>query len=153
MKPVWGLCAIALVAATMAAAPPVPRELIALAAKARLESPVVGWCRGEFRSGRSGAYAVAIGAPESGGRYLVLDQDATVVELATFARDADVACYTAAEARKLNGSIARSETIEGRIAPQSTTTVVCVFVDVTHAVCFQYSPSERRFVQVGEWIT
>jgi hypothetical protein len=135
------------------AAQPVPSQLSALAAKARLESPIVGWCRGEFRPDRSGAYAVAIQPAASSGRYLVVEADATVLDLASFPRSADLSCYTPAEARKLHASITQSATITGRIAPRWRTTVVCAFVDDTHAVCWQYSPRERAFVKVGEWLT
>jgi hypothetical protein len=124
-----------------------------LAAKARLASPVVGWCRGEFREGRSGAYAVAISSSAAGGRYLVLESDATVVELASFTRSPDLSCYTPAEARKLHLAIGRSDTIHGQIVPRWRTTVVCAFVDDTTSVCWQYSPAYRVFVKVGEWVT
>ena len=133
--------------ASLVFAQPVPAELSALLEKARLGSPVA-WCRGEFRSGRPAAYVVAVP-----GRYLVVESDALVTELASFTGGAELSCYTPAEARKLHRTIAQSETIQGRIIPRWRTTVVCGFVEDTRAVCWQYSPRDRRFVKVGEWVT
>ena len=143
---------LALVAQVMVSAQTVPTELSALIARARLSSPVVGWCRGEFRSGNSGSYAVAVSSA-AGGRYLVVEFDATVVELGSYTGRADLACYTPAEAQKLHVAIQQSDTIEGGIASQWGTTVVCAFVDATTSVCWQYSPTDRRFVRVGGWVT
>jgi hypothetical protein len=145
--------ALALLAAAVSAAQPVPDDLTRLVATARLASPVVGWCRGEFRSGRTGAYAVATASAAAGGRYAVIESDATIVELASFTGPPEVACYTPARARQIDATIARSDGIHGKIEPRWGTTVVCGFVDETSAVCWQYSPDERRFVRVGEWIT
>ena len=145
------LIPLAVMVGSLAVAQPAPAELSALAAKARLGSPVA-WCTGEFRTARRDAYAAAVAAP-GGGRYLVLEPDGTVVELARFTGGADLSCYTPAEARKLHGTIAQSETIQGRIVPRWRTTVVCAFVADTRAVCWQYSPADRAFVQVGEWVT
>jgi hypothetical protein len=144
--------ALAIVAAT-GGQQAVPRELSALAAKVRLEAPVVSWCRGEFRAGRSGAFAVAVAPAAGGGRYLVLDADGTVVELGSFTGGPDLSCYTPDEARKLHSVIGQSETIQGRIVPRWRTTVVCGFVEDTAAVCWQHSPRDRVFVRVGEWVT
>jgi hypothetical protein len=144
---------LVLAVATAAVAQPVPADLSALAETARLDSPIVGWCKGEFKRRGSPAYAVASGAPSGGGRYLVLESDATVTELATFTGSADLSCYTPADARRLHGSIQQSETIEGRIVPRWRTTVVCAFVADTQSVCWQYSPNDRVFVQIGGWVT
>src|SRR6185295_9931103 len=103
---------------------------------------VTAWCRGMFRSGQSRAYAVAIASAAGGGRYVVLESDATVTELASFTRSADLACYTRAEAQKVNVAIGRSETIHGQISPRWNTAVVCAFVDDTTSVCWQYSPAD-----------
>ena len=65
----------------------------------------------------------------------------------------DLACYTAQEARKLDETIKQSETIEGSLAPQFNTTVVCGFVEATQAVCWQYASRARRFIVVGRWRT
>jgi len=137
----------------MAAAQPVPSELSALAAKARLDRPVTAWCRGAFRSGRPRAFAVAIPSATGGGRYVVLESDATVTELASFARSPDLSCYTRAGALKLNATIGRSETIHGQITPRWSTAIICTFVDDTTSVCWQYSPADKVFVKVGGWVT
>lgn len=130
----------------------VPRALTALAAEADLPAPI-RWCRGEFRAGRSAAYAVAVPSAIKGGRYLVLEDGAPAVELAPFVGGADLSCYSPSEARRLDRSIRESETIDGEIAPRWRTTVVCGFVDDTTAVCWQYSPDARAFVKVGGWTT
>jgi hypothetical protein len=131
---------------------PVPRELSALVSRADLPAPV-GWCRGELRAGRRAGYAVAVPSAVKGGRYLVLEEGAPAVELAPFTSGAELSCYSPAEARRLDGSIRQSETIQGGIAPRWRTTVVCGFLDDTTAVCWQYSPDARAFVKVGGWIT
>jgi hypothetical protein len=143
-------------AATLSAAQPglsPPRDLAAMFAKARVEGTLASWCRGQFRAGRPSAYAAALTLPTGGGRYLVLDGEAAVVELASFKSAPDLACYTPAEARKLHEAIQTTETVSGRIAPRFTTTVVCAFVEETNAVCWQYSPAARAFIKVGEWQT
>lgn len=147
------LVAVALAATSIVAAQLVPTELSARAAKARLDGPVAAWCRGEFRSGRPGAFAAAITSAGGGGRYVVLESDATVVELVSFTRGADLSCYTRAEAQKLNETIGQSDTIHGHIAPRWSTAVVCTFVDDTTSICWQYSPADRVFVQIGGWVT
>ena len=144
---------LALAASSVAAAQPVPSELSALAAKARLEGALVASCRGQFRAGRPRGYAVAVAAERAGGRYVVIESDATVVELAPFVGGADLSCYTPAEARKLDRAIGESEAIHGQIAPRWRTTIVCGFVENTRAVCWQYSPASRAYVKVGGWIT
>jgi len=143
---------LALIAASIVSAQAVPAELSALTTKAGLPSPVVGWCRGEFRAGHAGEYAVAVSSA-TGGRYLVVELDATAIELASYARSAELSCHTPAEARALHVSIGQSDTIHGQIVPQWGTTVVCAFVDDTTSVCWQYSPADRRFVRVGGWTT
>lgn len=139
-------------AAALAAAQVVaPPELSAALAHANVSGTIVGWCRGQFRDARPNAYVVAVASAAGGGRYVALDGDAGAVELAPFKGAPDLACYTAAEARTLNESIRTSATISGRVAPTFTTTVVCGFIDDTNAVCWQYSPTTRGFVKVGEW--
>jgi len=141
-------------AGTLSAAQRVPpRDLSALITKARVDGTLVGWCRGQLRTGRPDGYAVAIASATAGGRYLVLGDDATVVELAPYMGAPELACYTPAEALKLNQSIRSSATISGGVAPAFTTTVICAFVEDTSAVCWQYSAKARAFVKVGEWQT
>jgi hypothetical protein len=131
---------------------PVPPELSALISKAQMHGSVAGWCRGDFRPGGRRGYAVALSL-DKGGRYVVIDADGKVTELATFSSGAELSCYTPAEARRLNRTIARSETISGGITPRWNTTVVCGFVENTSAACWQYSPATREFVRIGDWTT
>lgn len=140
-------------AALSAAQPTPPPDLSALAARARVDGQLVSWCRGQFHPGQAHGYAAALSAATGGGRYLVLDGNATVVELARFNGAPDLACYTPAEARKLDASIRKSDTISGQVTPLFATTVVCAFVDNTSALCWQYSTAARAFVKVGEWET
>lgn len=110
---------IALIVAGLAGAEPTPApaNLVALAAKAKIVMPLAAWCRGTLGAGTSVAYAVAIGSPTGGGKYLVLLTNGDVVELAPFTGGADLACYTPSEARTLSTSIERSATIHGAITP------------------------------------
>jgi hypothetical protein len=128
-----------------------PRELAALAAKAKL-APIVSWCRAEFQTGQRGSFAVATAAGEDR-RYIALDADGRPTSLSEFKGRADLSCYTRAEAEKLERSIRQSETIQGQIAPRWNTTVLCGFTDDTTAHCWQYSPVDRTFVRVGGWTT
>ena len=144
---------IGLAVASIAVAQPVPPELSALAAKSKLDRPVTAWCRAEFRSGHPGAFAVATTSAKGGGRYLVLESDASVRELAAFTGQPELSCYSRAEAEQLSVSIGRSLTIQGQISPRWDTAVVCAFVDDTAAVCWQYSPDDAAFVRVGGWVT
>ena len=153
----WGWSCAALVLAALAAstavAQSVPSELSVLLANAKLDRPVTAWCRGEFRSDRPEAFAVAVTAEAGGGRYVVLGIDGTVVELAAFTRRPDLSCYSREQAQQLNASIARSQTIQGALTPRWNTAVVCGFVDDTTAVCWQHSPVDGMFVKVGGWVT
>ena len=160
MKHLAGALAFALLAWTASAQTvphgsrqPIPPEVSALAAKAGLDAPVSAWCRVLFQAGRPRAYAVAITSADRGGRYLVVESNAAAVELAPFRETPDLACYTPAQAKALNRTIEVSETIQGRVTPRWSTTVVCGFVDETTSVCWQYSPPDRAFVKVGGWST
>jgi len=153
MRHVVAWLPIAFAAASTVVAQPAPDDLSALAARARLAPPIAAWCRGEFRAGHRGAYAVAVASSPGGGQYLVLDADATMTDLAPFAGKPDLSCYTPSDARKLDATIRRSETIQGTIAPRWRTTVVCAFTDRSTSICWQYSPSGRVFVKIGGWTT
>ena len=120
--------------------------------KSANDRPVLGWCGGDLQPGRPGAFVVALGS-ETGGTYTVVGADARVVELAPFARQPSLACYTRADAEKLGRSVRESEAIHGHVTPRWKTTVICGFTDETSAVCWQYSPADRAFVVVGKWIT
>jgi hypothetical protein len=136
-----------------AAAQALPAAVAELASRANLTRPVVAWCTGEFRTGQSGDFAVAVSPGADSGRYLILGADATVTELATYTAGAELACYSRGEAEGLSASIEESESVQGGIRPRFDTTVVCGFVTNTEAVCWQYSPPDRGFVRVGGWIT
>ena len=144
---------LGLSATSIAGAQEMPRELAALAAKAPLNGPVAAWCRAEFQSGQSGAFAVAVTSAAGGGRYVALDSDGRVTELGPFQRGADLSCYSRAQAEALDVSIRESDTIHGSITPRWNSTVVCGFIDDTSARCWQYSPADRAFVRVGQWVT
>jgi hypothetical protein len=94
-----------------------------------------------------------VSAGAEGGRYVAIHADGRVSELASFRTSADLTCYTPAEARRIDTTIRQSETIQGAVRPRWNTTVVCGFLDDTSAVCWQYSTAQRRFVEVGRWIT
>jgi len=142
---------VGLALASMAVAQSVPAELSALAAKVRLARPLAAWCRAEFRAGHPGAFAVAMTSAAGGGRYLVIESDASVTELGAFTRGPDLSCYSRAEAEQLGVAIGRSLTIHGQITPRWNTAVICAFVDDTTSVCWQYSPDDGVFVKVGGW--
>jgi hypothetical protein len=132
---------------------PVPAEVLRRAEKSRLSGTIAAWCQGEFRSGRPGDIAAAVTGAGSDGRYVVLDVEGNVTELAPFSGKPDLSCYSRAGALELGRALARSETIAGRIAPRWNTTVICGFLENTSASCWQYSPTARAFVQVGSWTT
>jgi hypothetical protein len=146
-------CAIGLAMTAMAVAQQAPAELSALAAKAGLDRPVSNWCRAEFRAGHPGEFAVAVTSGAGGGRYLVLESDASIKELAPFTKGPDLTCYSRAEAEQLDVAIVGSLTIHGQIAPRWNTAVICAFVDATASVCWQYSPDDDAFVKIGGWVT
>ena len=152
-KAVAAVVALALSGAFGTPAQEMPPELTALAAKASLSGRVAAWCRAEYRPGHRGAFAVAVGSGENGGRYVALDSDGRVAELASYESAPDLSCYSRAQAEKLDVTIRNSETIHGRLRPRWKTTVVCGFIDDTTARCWQYSPTERTFVVVGDWVT
>ena len=145
------VCAVAF--ASGAAAQDPPSQLTELVAKARLQGAVAGWCRAEFGSGHAGAFAVALRVTADSGRYLFLEDNATVTELATFADGAELQCLSRAEAEQRDLAIRQTETVTGHITPRFNTSVVCGFVTNTEAVCWQYSPIDRAFVRVGGWMT
>jgi hypothetical protein len=124
--------------------PPAARQF---AAAAGITAPVLAACQGQFRAGQRG-WAVA-----ANGRYVVIDGLGATVELAAFAGTPELACHSRADALELDRSIQRSETLSGHIAPPFATAVVCGFVEPTTAKCWQYSPDQRTYVDVGGWMT
>lgn len=129
-----------------------PAELIALIAAAKLEGTISAWCRAEFREGEPGGFAIAM-TSGPGGRYVAIDADGRTNDLASFTSQPDLSCYSRREADGLNASIGQSDTIHGQVTPQWNTDVVCGFVVDTTAECWQYSPADRRFANVGGWTT
>lgn len=144
---------VGLIAAVTSAAQPVPANLSALVARARVDGRVAAWCGGRFRPGSSDAFAVAMTSQSGGGRYVVIEADASSKELAQFSGGADLSCYTRAEAQRLDRTIRRSDTVHGRIAPRWNTTIVCGFIENTTAACWQFDPAKRVFVTIGGWTT
>jgi hypothetical protein len=126
--------------------------LRALLEQSGVRVPVAASCRGEFRAGHPAEFAVAAGET-SGGRYLVVQDDARLHELAAYSGKADLACYTVREADRLNATIAQSDTINGRVTAEWDGTVVCGFIEPTIAVCWQFAPEQGRFVRIGGWTT
>jgi hypothetical protein len=125
----------------------VPARVRQAATEAGVTDAIVSWCQGQLRPGRAG-FAVA-----AGGRYLAIDGSGQAVPLASFTDKPDLSCYSRPQARDLHRDIQRSETLSGRVAPRYNTTTVCGFVDATTATCWQYSPAERMYVEVGGWTT
>ena len=122
-----------------------PARVTQLAKQAGIVDPVLAWCQGQFRPGQRG-YAIA-----AGGRYLALDGSSTAIELSAFSGKPDVSCYSQAQAQQLHRDIRRSDTISGEIVPRFDASVICGFTDPTTARCWQYSPAERVYVEVGGW--
>ena len=144
-KATLGLMTLSLAAADALAQ--VPSAARRAAEAAGITAPIVTACQGQFRPGQRG-FAVA-----AGGRYLVLDGSSQAVELSVFKGKPDLSCYSRAQARDLHRDLQRSETLSGRVAPRFDTTTVCGFVDATTATCWQYSPVDRMYVEVGGWTT
>jgi hypothetical protein len=142
--------------ASAAASAPVAQstqELFGLLVRAGLHGDVKASCRGGFRPGHDGEFALALADGAGGGRYLVVQDDGGVHELATYAGQPDLSCYTVAEADRLTASIARSDTINGRVTAEWDGLAVCGFIEATIAVCWQFAPEQRRFVRIGGWTT
>lgn len=138
----------ALVALTSAAlVAQAPANVRQRAEAAGITAPIAAWCQGQFRPGQRG-YAVA-----AGDRYLVIDGNGAAVELAMFTGKPDLSCYTRTQARDLHRDLQRSDTLDGGIRPRFATSIVCGFVEATTATCWQYSPAERTYVEVGGWTT
>ena len=125
---------------------PVPSDLSEQFEKAAVQGSVHSWCAADD------GFAVATEKSREPA-YYILTRGGRVETLARYKGRPDLTCYTRREAERLNAAIQSSETIEGTLTPQWDSTVVCGFVDDTGAVCWQYSPKDKRFVPVGGWIT
>jgi len=110
-------------------------------------------CRGAFRPGQGADYAVAVSETADGGRYLVVQDDGRVLELAEYSGKPDLSCYSVTEADRLNASISRSNTMNGRVVAEWDGAVICGFIEPTIAVCWQFAQEQRRFVRIGGWTT
>jgi hypothetical protein len=139
-------------AAGQGRSPAPPAALAALVSKTALGGPIEAWCQGQLRAGHPGGFAVAVSGPD-GGRYVVLDADGAVFDLAAYTGRPEVSCYSRSEVRRLNDTLRRSQSVHGEVTPRWNTAVVCGFVEATSAVCWQHSPATRVFVRVGGWVT
>lgn len=128
-------------------------DLAPLLARAGITATPLASCRGEFRIGHQGEYAVALPDSAAGGRYAVVQDDGSVQALAAFAGTPDLSCYALRDADRLNDTIARSQTMNGRVVAEWDGTVVCGFIEPTIALCWQYAPEQRTFVRIGGWTT
>jgi len=147
-----GLAAVVLT--DLASAQVRPPELVARVAALGLSGPILRFCPAEFEPGHRGAFAIAMRAPqESTGRYFAIDVDGPAIELGTFTGDVDLSCYSRKEAADISTALKDSVGIHGHLAPRWATTTVCGFADPTLAICWQFDPSARRFVEVGRWLT
>lgn len=149
----WGLAAMVL--AELAFAQVRPPELVARVTALGLSGPILRFCPAEFVPGRPGAFAIAMRAPsEAAGRYFAIDVDGPAIELGPFTGDVDLACYSREQVTQLSAALKESgNAIHGQIAPRWATTTVCGFAEPTLAICWQFDPSARRFVEVGRWMT
>lgn len=149
------LCVSFVVTADRATAQVRPPALVARVAALGLSGPILRFCPAEFEPGRRGGFAVAMRAPqEATGRYLAIDLDGPALDLGTFTGDVDLSCYDREQVQQLSAALKESGgAMHGQIAPRWTTTTVCGFADATLAICWQFDPSARRFVEVGRWTT
>jgi hypothetical protein len=147
------VAALALATAASAAIAQTASALPDLLARAGVRGTAATSCRGEFRPGHPNDFAVAMNEIDGQNRYFVVQDDGKRYELDVYADKPDLACYTITEADRLNSSIARSDTINGRITAEWDGHVVCGFIEATIAVCWQFAPEQRRFVRIGGWTT
>ncbi|MDA0266647.1 MAG: hypothetical protein O2890_07445 [Cyanobacteria bacterium] len=132
----------------------VPHDLAALVRKAKIEHGITDWCRGDFGLSHVSAYAISTTHTSADrGQYFILGIDSAPIVLAAFTHGSQLRCDTPAAASARGAAIAASPIIHGYIAPRWDTTVICGWVTATRALCWQYSPSDRQFIIVGEWIT
>lgn len=132
-----------------------PPELVARVAALGFSGPILRFCPAEFEPGRRGAFAIAMrAASETTGRYLAIDVDGPALDLGTFIGDVDLSCYDRQQVMQLSAALKESGgAIHGHVTPRWSTTTVCGFAEPTMAICWQFDPSARRFVEVGRWTT
>jgi len=146
------VCAAAFLVLRLAAQTADP-ALATLLERAGEHGRVEASCRGSFWPAHSADFAAAVTDAPGGGRYLAVQADGRVHELAEYGGKADLSCYTVAEADRLNAAIAQSQTMNGRVVAEWDGTVVCGFIEPTIAVCWQYAQEQRKFVRIGGWTT
>jgi hypothetical protein len=126
-------------------------ELAALLERAGIRGEVGPSCTGEFRIGHPGEVAVAVLDSPTAGRYLVVQADGRTHPLSEFSGKPDLSCYGVREADRLNETIARSSTLNGRVVAEWDGTAVCGFIEPAIAVCWQFAPERNGFVRIGGW--
>ena len=150
--PLTIFCAALLLVLRVAAQQADP-ALAAVLDRAGVNGRVEASCRGGFLPAQEGDFAVAVSDAPGTGRYLAVQKDGHVHELAEYSGKADLSCYTVREADRLNANIAKSDTMNGRVVAEWDGTVVCGFIEPTIAVCWQYAQERREFVRIGGWTT
>jgi hypothetical protein len=136
-----------------AAGQPADADLAEALSRAGIHDRVDASCRGAFRVGHDREFAVALASQGGGGRYVVVLDDGSHDQLSEFSGKPDLSCYTVTEADRLNASIAKSDTINGRVVAEWDGAVVCGFIEPTIAVCWQFAQEQKRFVRIGGWTT
>jgi hypothetical protein len=136
-----------------AAAGQLPAGLVKLVDEAQLAGRIAAWCEVDGTPQGTEHVAVSVSTASSTGEYVVLRRGERPQRLATFSGPGELSCHTPQAARDLELSIRQSVTIEGGVEPRGDATVVCGFTDHTSAVCWQYSPVEDIYMQVGRWST
>jgi hypothetical protein len=150
---IGAVLAFAMAVSTRAAQAPPAASLNELLARAGIRGTPSASCHGEFRPGHPNDVAVAMNDADGQSRYFVVQDDGKRYDLDVYSGKPDLACYTVTEADRLNATIARSDTINGRITAEWDGHVVCGFIEPTIAVCWQFAPEQRRFVRIGGWTT
>jgi hypothetical protein len=139
------------VALPAAAGQPADPDLAGAVARAGIDDRIEASCRGAFRGGHDREFAVAFANRNGGGRYVVVHDDGTIDPLSDYSGKPDLTCYSVTEADRLNATIARSDTINGRVVAEWDGVVVCGFIEPTIAVCWQFAQEQKRFVRIGGW--
>jgi hypothetical protein len=147
-----GICAATFLVLRLAAQQ-ADAALAPILERAGVHGRVNASCRGGFRPGQGSDFAIAVSDTVDGGRYLVVQDDGRVHELTEYSGKPDLSCYSVTEADRLNASIAKSNTLNGRVVAEWDGTVVCGFIEPTIAVCWQFAQEQRRFVRIGGWTT
>jgi hypothetical protein len=130
--------------------PPDPAALTAMLTRANVREPVQASCRGEIRVGHLAEFAVALGT-DLAGHYALVQDDGGVTDLSEYEGPPALSCYTIREADKLTATIARSNTINGRVTAEWDGLVVCGAIEPTVTECWQHAIERKGFVRIGGW--